>query len=193
MSCRILVLYWSKGGNTRKVAETIHRTVQQHSISSEIVEIKADLEIDAYSYELVFFGAPVYANLAPEPVMKFLRKLRNGAANLAAAPEKPGHYAVIFCTFAGGHTGFGEAIPILKYMGQAFEHDGIRVVEEWPVVGDLPGVKNPSYTTAGRLGDVTGRPNSGDLQIIAGQVSGLLHRLQYKLGIEEQLRVKSDI
>jgi flavodoxin len=183
MSCRVLVLYWSKGGNTRKVAETIHTTVQRHGLSSDIIEIKADLEINAFSYELVFVGAPVYFNLAPQPVMKFLQTLRSRAANLAAGPEKPGHYAVVFCTYGGGHTGVDEAIPLLKYMGQVFEHEGIRVVEEWPVVGDFPEINDPHYNTAGRLGNVTGRPNANDLQVVAEQVSGLLRRLQHKLGI----------
>jgi hypothetical protein len=94
----------------------------------------------------------------------------------------------MFCTFGGGHTGIGEAIPLLKYMGQAFEHEGIRVVEEWPVVGVFPEIKDPFYNTAGRLGDVTGRPNDYDLRIVAGQTSGLLRRLKLKLGIEELLR-----
>ena len=192
MSCRVLVLYWSKGGNTRKVAETIHGAVQGYGISSEIMEIEADLEIDALSYELVFLGAPVYFNLAPQPVMKFLQSFRGRAANSPAAPEKPGHYAVVFCTYGGGHTGTGEAIPLLKYMGQALEHEGIRVVEEWPVVGEFPGINDPHYNTAGRLGDVTGRPNDSDLRVVVGQVSGLLRRLQHKLGIEELLGKKSD-
>ncbi len=192
MNCRVLVLYWSKGGNTRKVAETIHTTVQRHGISSEIMEINDDLGIDTFSYELIFVGAPVYFNLAPQPVMKFLQGLRSRAANLAAAPEKPGHFAVTFCTYGGGHTGVDEAVPLLKYMGQAFEHDGIRVVEEWPVVGDFPGISDPLYNTAGRLGNVTGRPNDSDLRVVAGQVSGVLRRLQYKLGIEEMLQKKSD-
>ena len=193
MSCKVLVLYWSKGGNTRKVAETIHTTVQGYGISSEIVEIEADLDIDVFSYELVFAGAPVYFNLAPQPVMEFLQKLRSRAANMAAAPEKPGYYAVTFCTYGGGHTGVGEAVPLLKYMGQAFEHEGIRVVEEWPVVGDFPGISDPHYNTAGRLGNVTGRPNDSDLRVIAGQVSGVLRRLQYKLGIEELRKMKPDV
>ena len=190
MSCRVLVLYWSKGGNTRKVAETIHTTVHRHRISSEIMEINDDLEIDAFSYELIFMGAPVYFNLASQPVMKFLQRLRSRAANIAAAPEKPGHFAVVFCTYGGGHTGVGEAIPLLKYMGQVLEHEGIRIVEEWPVVGDFPGINDPNYNIAGRLGDVTGRPNESDLQVVAGQVSGLLRRLQYKLGIEDLLEMK---
>ena len=188
MSCNVLVLYWSKGGNTRKVAERIHTTVQGLGISSEIAEIEPDLEIDLFSYELVFAGAPVYFNLAPQPVMKFLQKLKGRAANMAAAPEIPGHYAVIFCTYGGGHTGDGEALPLLKYMGQAFEHDGVRVVEEWPVVGDFPGISDPLYNTAGRLGNVVGRPNDSDLEIVAGKVFGVLRRLQYKLGIEDLLK-----
>ena len=192
MSCRALVLYWSKGGNTRKVAETIHSAVQGFGIPCEIEEIKEDLETDAYSYELVFAGAPVYFNLAPQPVMKFFKKLKSRAANMAAAPEKPGHYAVAFCTYGGGHTGVHEATPLLKYIGQVFEHDGFRVVDEWPVVGDFPGISDPNYNTAGRIGNVMGRPNENDLNAVAGQVSGVLRRLQHKLGIEEKLQKKSD-
>lgn len=187
MGCRSLVLYWSKGGNTRKVAETIHNTVQSNSIPSEIVEITEGLDIDAFSPELVFMGAPVYWNLGPKPVMKFISNLRQRAANLASAPEKPGHYAVVFCTYGAGHTGVAEAIPLLKFMGQAFEHEGIRVVEEWPVVGDFPGINDPDYNTRGRLGDIGGRPFKSDLAIVAGQVQGLLRRLQHKLGIEALL------
>ena len=192
MSCRVLVLYWSKGGNTRKVAETIHSMVESFGISSDIKEINDDLEIDPFSYQLIFAGAPVYFNLGPQPVMKFLQKLRSRAANLASAPEKPGHFAVVFCTYGGGHTGVGEAIPLLKYMGQVFAHEGIRIVEEWPVVGDFPGINDPNYNLAGRLGDVSGRPNESDLQVVAGQVSGPLRRLQHKLGIEELLGMKTE-
>jgi hypothetical protein len=78
-------------------------------------------------------------------------------------------------------------------MGQVFEHEGIRVVEEWPVVGEFPGINDPNYNTAGRLGDITGRPNVNDLRVVSWQVSGLLRRLQHKLGIEELLMKKSDI
>ncbi len=60
------------------------------------------------------------------------------------------------------------------------------------MVGDFPGISDPHYNTAGRLGNVLGRPNDGDLRIVAGQTSGLLRRLQYKLGIEELPRMKSD-
>ena len=124
--------------------------------------------------------------------MKFLQSLRHRAANLPAAPEKPGHYAVVFCTYGGGHTGTNEAIPLLKFTGQAFEHEGIRVVEEWPIVGEFPGINEPHYNTAGRLGDVNGRPDDRDLRVVAGKVSGLLRRLQHKLEIEALMGMKSE-
>ena len=121
------------------------------------------------------------------PVMTFLKKLRGRAAGLPGAPERPGRFAVIFSIYGGGHTGLAEAIPLLKYMGQVFEHEGIRVVDEWAVVGEFPDAGEPGYNTAGRLGDVEGRPNKGDLAEISGRVSGLLRQLQHKLGIEELL------
>ena len=188
MSCTALVLYWSKGGNTKRVAEAIHATLTGHGITTELVEIEANLEIDAFNRNLVFLGAPVYSNLAPKPVMTFLQKLRSRAASLAAAPEKPGRFAVMFCTYGGGHTGVDEAIPLLRYMGQVFAHEGVRVVEEWPVVGDFPEIADRNYNTAGRLGNIVGRPNERDLEEIRGRVSGLLRRLQLKLGIEELLQ-----
>ena len=192
MDCRVLVLYWSQGGNTRKVAQTIHDCVNAFGISSEIMEIEADLDVDVFSYDLVFMGSPVYLNLGPSAVMKFLQKTRNRAANLVSAPERPGKYAVVFCTYGGGHTGVAEAVPLLKYMGQAFEHDGVRVVEEWPVAGEFPGINDPLYNINGRLGDITGRPDEHDLMIVSRQVTALLRRLQHKLGIEGNLRAGAD-
>ena len=47
VSCNVLVLYWNKGGNTRKVAEAIHTTVQGHGLLSEIVEITAKYLVPA--------------------------------------------------------------------------------------------------------------------------------------------------
>ena len=126
------------------------KKLAKYYLRPRLEEIEADLGIDVFSYELVFIAEPVYNNLGPQPVMKFLQRQKHRAANLPAAPEKPSHFAVVFCTFGGGHTGIGEAIPLLKYMGQAFEHEDIRVVEEWPVVGDFPEIKDPFYNTAGR-------------------------------------------
>ena len=184
MSCTALVLWWSKGGNTRRVTETIHAALERGGVESTLQEISAELETDAFERNLVFLGAPVYGNLGPGPVMAFLKKLRGKAAGLPSAPERPGRFAVTFTTYGGGHTGLGEAIPLLKYMGQVFEHEGIRVVGEWAVVGEFPDAQ-PGYNATGRLGDIAGRPNEADLAEIAEKVSGLLRQLQHKLGIED--------
>ena len=180
--CKATVLYWSHTGNTKKVAEAIFSTLEQRRVDVTLTEMKPELEVDYFDYHLVFVGAPVYTNLPPPPVSKFLlRRKRQSGAVVAAAPERPGRFAVVFCTFGGGHTGLSEAVPMLKYMGQAFEHMGIRVVDEWPVVGFFRDVKDESYNTDGRIGDITGRPDERDLEEIRGKVRGLLHRLQYKL------------
>ena len=188
MSCKALILYWSRTGNTLRVAETIHSTVEGYGIPSEMMGVSADLNVDVFSYELVFLGSPVHLNLGPPAIMRFVQGLRRLAANLPSAPERPGRYAVVFCTYGGSHTGIGEALPLLKYMRQGLEHEGVRVVEEWPVVGEFPGTDDPYYNTGGRWGDITGRPNANDLRGIEWQVSGLLRRLQHKLGIQELVR-----
>ena len=185
--CRIGVVYCSIGGNTAKVAKAIHETIQGFGLAADLVEFKPDEDIDLFAYNLIFFGAPVYNNLAPKPLMQFLARKKHGAATLAAAPELPRRYSVVFCTYGGAHTGLGEALPLLKYMNQIFEHNGYRVVDEWPVLAEFPTAKTPEYNTAGRFGDVTGRPNKYDLEIVAGMTSGILRRLQIKLGIEEHM------
>ncbi len=175
---KILVLYWSKTGNTKKVADRIHTTVQTLGLPVDTYEITEALEIPFLDYHLIFCGAPVYAFLPPDAVKHFLKKqLPASNPTQPAAPELPGHAAVVFCTYGGGHTGVREAIPALKYMGQFFEHAGIRVVDEWAVVGEFQSA-GPEYNTAGRLGDINGRPGDQDLQEIAGKVAGLLKQLK---------------
>jgi hypothetical protein len=90
--------------------------------------------------------------------------------------ERPGHAAVVFCTYGGGHTGVREATPTLGYIGQHFEHAGIRVVAEWPVVGEFRKA-GEDYNKTGRLGDISGRPNENDLREIAGRTYGVLKQL----------------
>ncbi len=184
--CKALTLFWSGTGNTQKVAETIHETLLAKGVDSDLFKMDAKLEVNYFDYNLVFAGAPVYSNLPPKPIMRFLEKRKSTDGEVvAAAPEHPGHFAVIFCTYGGGHTGLNEAIPALKLMGQTFEHLGIRVVDEWPVVGFFRQIDDPNYNTDGRLGDVTNRPDERDLSEIRGRVTGLLHRLKYKIPLGE--------
>jgi len=176
-----ITLYWTKNGNTEKVAQRIHDTLQSAGMQDSYFRISKDLDVEYLDYNLIFFGAPVYENLPPKPVIAFLKRhKRRGVEILAAAPEKPGVAAVPYCTYGGGHTGFNEAVPMLRYIGQFFEHEGIRVVDEIAVPGVFPEA-DESYNTRGRLGVITERPDEHDLAEVDGRVLGILRRMHLVL------------
>ncbi len=177
-----ITLYWSSQGNTQKVAQRIHDTLLNAGIQDALHRVSKDLNIEYRDYNLIFVGAPVYENLPPPPVIDFLKRhKKRGVEILASAPERPGMAAVLFCTYGGGHTALNEAVPGLKYMGQFFEHEGIRVVDEIAVPGFFPGAKDPLYNTRGRLGDITRRPDEHDLAEVAARIQGILRRLRLVL------------
>jgi len=174
---RAAVLYWSAGGNTRKVAEAIAGALDSPGVGADLREIAEDLRVDYAEYDLVFLGAPVYAFLPPPAVTDWLRARQREVEVVPSAPERPGRAAVVFCTYGGPHTGVREAVPMLKYVGQFFEHAGVRVVDEWAVVGEFHAEQRQSMNVEGRLGDIRGRPNKADLAEVRGKVAGLLRRL----------------
>lgn len=176
-----LTLFWTRDGNTEAVAQRIHETLVAAGIDDSIFRMTKDLTVEYYDYNLVFFGAPVYENLPPKPVIAFLKRHKQrGVDILASAPEKPGIGAVMYCTYGGGHTGINEAIPMLKYSGQFFEHEGIRVIDEWAFRGAFDGAGN-AYNARGRTGVIYDRPNAQDLDDVAGLVNGLLRRMRLVL------------
>ncbi len=179
---KALVLFWTKNGNTEKVARRIHDTLQNAGMEVSISRIHKDLKVEYLDYNLIFLGAPVYENLAPGPVRSFLHKnrRREGVELIASAPEIPGVAAVPFCTYGGGHTGYNEAVPMLKHIGQYFEHEGIRVVDYIASVGFFPEA-NESYNTEGRFGDIRQRPDEHDLIEVEGRIWGILRRLHHVL------------
>jgi len=71
---------------------------------------------------------------------------------------------LIFCTYSGPHTGFDEATPAGKYMGQFFEHLGFAILGEWYVLSEFHGSEENS--TRGRMGDIRGKPTEEDLKKI---------------------------
>jgi flavorubredoxin len=157
-----ITLYWTKNGNTEKVARRIHQTLQSAGMDDSLLRLRQDVEVEYRDYNLVFLGAPVYENLPPKPVIEFLRRHRKrGVEILPAAPELPGIGAVPFCTYGGGHTGASEAAPMLKYIGQFFEQE--------------------AYNRGGRLGDISERPSDDDLRRVEGRVLGLLRRMRLVL------------
>jgi len=175
-----LLLYWSAGGNTGQVADTLDATLDKHGIEVDEYEIEEDLQVNYLDYTLVLLGAPVYQFLPPRDVRSFLVNQQNRMDVQPAAPLKPGHHGIVFCTYGGPHTGYREAEPALKYMGQFLEHAGIPVRDEMAVVGEFHSPKRQHMNVEGRLGDIRGRPDESDLAHVRGRMQGTLRYLGLK-------------
>ena len=173
------VIYWSKTGNTEKVALAIKDGLEAANAEVLLRRTEEAEDIDFYDYDLLCIGFPSYQWSPPEPVVKFLRSKfgeygKQGRVK-TGAPKVPGKNVLIFCTYSGPHTGINEAIPAGKYVGQFFEHLGFTVLDEWYVVGEFHGSEERS--TTGRMGDIRGRPNEQDIEKIKRDLSSLLQRV----------------
>jgi flavodoxin len=192
---KTLVLYWSYTGNTEAVAKTIYNAVKQQDYACDLFKIKSELEVDWFSYDLIFAGSPVYEFLPPKNVAKYMQRkfhhYRDEKRYLKpCSPKLKGKFAVVFCTYAGPHTGIHEAIPAIKYMEQFFEHLGFFILEPIAVVGSFRAEKlagkfgqtSKEYwekvNKFGRLGDITGRPNDNDLSEVKNKTIGIINTIR---------------
>jgi flavodoxin len=175
---KALVLYDSLGGNTEKVAKRIQSSLTDGGVLTELVKVSEDTDMDLYDYDLLFLGSPVIAwgptNTMRDFVMKKLRDYHKTRIP-PSAPLRPGKFAVSFCTFSGTHIGENEAVPLTKWFSSFLEHIGCQVLAEWNIVGEFH--KPGEHNTNGRLGDIRGRPNEGDLLDVENRVKGLLASL----------------
>jgi len=55
-----LIVYWSKTGNTRKVANSIHRGLEAAGLQVTVKEQHEAETEDFFNYDLVCVGAPSY-------------------------------------------------------------------------------------------------------------------------------------
>jgi hypothetical protein len=160
-----IIVYWSKTGNTEKVALAIQEGLEEAGADVILRRVEDAGNVDFYDYDLVCIGFPSYQWSPPKPMDEFLnakfRAYRNQGRVKIGAPKVAGKRALIFCTYSGPHTGIREAIPAGLYAGQFFEHLGFTVLDEWYVVGEFH--RSEEFSTEGRLGDIRGRPNEEDL------------------------------
>ena len=176
---KILNLYYSETGNTEKIALQIENTVNQlgHLITTS--KATSDQEIALLDYDFIFLGSGVYMWQPAKPMIDFLHNARKHFAALGnilpCSPRLPGKKAVIYCTFGGGHTGINEAMPVVKFCGQLFDHLGFTILDEWYIVGEFKTDDFKKMNIGGRLGDITGRPDERDLNEITQRVRGILH------------------
>jgi len=163
-----LLIYWSKTGNTEKVTLAIKEGLEGAGLKVLMKRIEDSEDVDFLEYDLVCIGSPTYQWHPPPAVDNFLKKKHNrycdeGKIKLAA-PKIPGKNALVFCTYAGPHTGINEVIPSGKYISQFLEHLGFTILDEWYILSEYRGWKEGN--TKGRMGDIRGKPNQDDLQKI---------------------------
>jgi flavorubredoxin len=176
---RAAVIYWSRTGNTKKVAFAIKEGLENAGLTVTVVRPEEAEDIDFYDYDLVCVGSPSYQWHPPKPMTAFLKKkfvhYRSQGRVKLGAPKIPRKTALIFCTYSGPHTGINEAVPAGKYIGQFFEHLGFTVVDELYVLGEFCG--SEKHSTMGRMGDIRGKPDEEDLRKIKEDAEELANRL----------------
>ena len=174
------ILYWSKSGNTEKVAGAIREGLEASGVAVTHLRIEDAGDLDWFDYDLVCVGFPSYQFHPPEPVVAYLKnrfgRYRQQGRVILGCPRIPGKHALVFCTYSGPHTGINEAIPAGKYAGQFFDHLGFEMEGEWYVVGEFHGKADNS--TQGRLGDIRGKPTGEELEKIREDTIGLIGRLK---------------
>lgn len=176
---RAVVIYWSKTGNTEKVALAIQEGLEASSAEVLLRRVEDAKDIDYFAFDLVCIGFPSYQWHLPEAMGSFLKSkfsaYRQAGRVKVNAPRIPEKHALIFCTYSGPHTGINEAIPAGKYAGQFFEHLGFQVVDEWYILSEFKGSEENS--TKGRMGDIRGLPNEKDLKKIKQDAAHLCRRI----------------
>ena len=174
-----LVLYQSITGNTEKVAKSICQGLQDAGMKVVCKTVGEGADEEFYDYDLICFGAPSYSWSLPKAADDYLkakfRRYKGENRILPGAPEIPGKYALVFCTYSGPHTGIREAIPAGLYAGQFFEHFGFHVADEWYVLSEFIGSEENS--TLGRMGNIKGMPDERELERLKQSAFNLSKRL----------------
>ncbi|MDI6754244.1 MAG: flavodoxin domain-containing protein, partial [Thermodesulfobacteriota bacterium] len=72
------ILYWSKSGNTEKVALAIKEGLEAAGAQVDCLKTGEAAGIDYFAYDLICVGFPSYHWHVPEPVDAFLKKKHAG-------------------------------------------------------------------------------------------------------------------
>lgn len=175
---KILNLYYSQTGNTEKIAQKIDDTLKTLVQDVDTLQAKKGLSIDILKYDFIFVGSGVYQWLPGKPLLDILRghrqKYSDAGKIKSCAPKLPNKKVVIYCTYAGIHTGINEAVPAVKFTGQLFDHLGFTILDEWYFIGDFKTDDMEKFNTGGRLGDITGKPDARDLKEVEERVKSII-------------------
>ncbi len=115
-----LIVYWSKTGNTAKVAKAVREGLEEAGLKVVVKEQHEAADEDWFSYDLVCVGSPSYWWHPPEPMDSYLKakfaKYRQQGRVKPSAPKVAGKNALVFVTYSGPHTGTDEATPAGKHI-----------------------------------------------------------------------------
>ena len=179
MAKKAVVIYWSKSGNTEKVAHSIKNGLDDANVDVSILKTDEAEDIDYFDFDLVCLGFPSYAWHPPKPVDDLLKKNfskhRKEGKIKVGSPRVAGKYALIFCTYSGPHTGLDEATPAGDYAGQFFDHIGFKVLDKWYILSEYHGSEERS--TKGRMGDIRGLPSEDDLNKIRKNAENIANQI----------------
>ena len=176
---KALIVYWSKTGNTEKVAQSIMHGLEESKADVTLVTPEEAGGIDWFDYDLVCMGCPSYHWAPPKPFKAYLDERyklyqKQGLVKLCS-PRIENKNALIFCTYSGPHTGISEAIPVTKVVGQYFDHLGFQIAGEWHIAGEIHG--NEDMSLKGRLGNIKGWPSDHDLKKVKSDTIDLIKRI----------------
>lgn len=73
---KAIVIYDTKYGNTKKVAEDIASGIKDEGMEVSIKEVKKTKKNEVSKYDLLVLGAPTHINNAKKDTKKFLKKLK---------------------------------------------------------------------------------------------------------------------
>jgi flavodoxin len=149
---KVLVAYFTKSGNTEKLARAIYDGVEQKA-SKDIIPLDEIQSVDGY--DLIFCGFPVHSSSIPLAVEKFIKNVPHGK-NIA--------FFATHGSLRGGPlaiTAFHYAIsiaPKLKAVGTF----GCRGAVDSQIIDSL--IQNPEHRWwAIEAQSAAGHPDTGDL------------------------------
>lgn len=134
---KAIVIYYSRTGNTEKVAKIFARTLR-----CKFLNIKENSKIKLDKYNLIFIGSGIYGMKISVEIEKFIQKLRE-------KDIKEKKY-VVFGTYGGSKRG-------IKVMKEMLEHKNAKVIGQF-------GCKGHDDFWLFKIFNVNkGRPNKEDL------------------------------
>lgn len=173
MNKKCLIIYGSKSGNTKKVAQRIKQTFEKNGWRCHMYNVEKSMNIrrppfDFEDYDFLCAGSGVYWVLPAERLVMVMRLVsrRTNYQTIIPGPKR----GLVFATYGGAHLGPKEAEATLKLLEIEIEHLSFKCVGEFACPGKYVNRDTPDWYH----GDIRNRPHAGDLDQVESVVTKLL-------------------